>query len=332
MRAWVVEHPAPADEQPLRQVEREVPEAGPGQVLVRISCCGVCRTDLHLAEGDLPPKRPRVTPGHEIVGRVAAAGEGATRFSPGDRVGVPWLGSTDGTCGFCRRGAENLCLQPTFTGWDTDGGYADACVADEAYVYRLPDALDDEHAAPLLCAGIIGYRALLRAEVPAGGRLGIYGFGGSAHITAQIALRQGLRVHVLTRGEGNRRLAAELGADSVGDAADKPPEPLDGAILFAPAGELVPVALRALDRGGTLAIAGIWLSDIPSLNYAAELFEERQVRSVTANTRRDGEEFLALAARLGIRPTTTGYPMASAPQALSDLAHGRFSGAAVLHN
>jgi propanol-preferring alcohol dehydrogenase len=332
VRAWVVEHPAPADEQPLRQVEREVPEAGPGQVLVRISCCGVCRTDLHLAEGDLPPKRPRVTPGHEIVGRVAAAGEGATRFSPGDRVGVPWLGSTDGTCGFCRRGAENLCLQPTFTGWDTDGGYADACVADEAYVYRLPDALDDEHAAPLLCAGIIGYRALLRAEVPAGGRLGIYGFGGSAHITAQIALRQGLRVHVLTRGEGNRRLAAELGADSVGDAADKPPEPLDGAILFAPAGELVPVALRALDRGGTLAIAGIWLSDIPSLNYAAELFEERQVRSVTANTRRDGEEFLALAARLGIRPTTTGYPMASAPQALADLAHGRFSGAAVLHN
>ncbi|MFY9888196.1 MAG: zinc-dependent alcohol dehydrogenase family protein [Streptosporangiaceae bacterium] len=332
MRAWVVEHPAPADEQPLRQVEREVPEAGPGQVLVRISCCGVCRTDLHLAEGDLPPKRPRVTPGHEIVGRVAAAGEGATRFSPGDRVGVPWLGSTDGTCGFCRRGAENLCLQPTFTGWDTDGGYADACVADEAYVYRLPDALDDEHAAPLLCAGIIGYRALLRAEVPAGGRLGIYGFGGSAHITAQIALRQGLRVHVLTRGEGNRRLAAELGADSAGDAADKPPEPLDGAILFAPAGELVPVALRALDRGGTLAIAGIWLSDIPSLNYAAELFEERQVRSVTANTRRDGEEFLALAARLGIRPTTTGYPMASAPQALADLAHGRFSGAAVLHN
>ncbi len=332
MRAWVVEHPAPADEQPLRQVERDAPEAGPGQVLVRISCCGVCRTDLHLAEGDLPPKRPRVTPGHEIVGRVAAAGQGATRFSPGDRVGVPWLGSTDGTCGFCRRGAENLCLQPTFTGWDTDGGYADACVADEAYVYRLPDALDDEHAAPLLCAGIIGYRALLRAEVPAGGRLGIYGFGGSAHITAQIALRQGLRVHVLTRGEGNRRLAAELGADSVGDAADEPPEPLDGAILFAPAGELVPVALRALDRGGTLAIAGIWLSDIPSLNYAAELFEERQVRSVTANTRRDGEEFLALAARLGIRPTTTGYPMASAPQALADLAHGRFSGAAVLHN
>ncbi len=332
MRAWVVEHPAPIDQGPLREIERPDPEPGPGQIRVRISCCGVCRTDLHLAEGDLPPKRPRVTVGHEIVGRVEATGEGASRFALGDRVGVPWLASTDGNCGFCRRGAENLCLHPAFTGWDVDGGYAGACVAGEGYVYRLPAELDDEHAAPLLCAGIIGYRALRRAQVPAGGRLGIYGFGGSAHIIAQVALRQGLRVHVMTRGEGNRRLAAELGADSVGDAAAEPPEPLDGAILFAPAGELVPPALRALDRGGTLAIAGIWLSDIPALSYADELFEERQVRSVTANTRRDGEEFLALAARLRIRPTTIGYPMERAPQALADLAHGRFSGAAVLHN
>ena len=332
MRAWVVEHPAPIDQGPLREIERPDPEPGPGQIRVRISCCGVCRTDLHLAEGDLPPKRPRVTVGHEIVGRVEATGEGASRFAIGDRVGVPWLASTDGSCGFCRRGAENLCLHPAFTGWDVDGGYAGDCVAGEGYAYRLPDELDDEHAAPLLCAGIIGYRALRRAEVPAGGRLGIYGFGGSAHITAQVALHQGLRVHVMTRGEGNRRLAAELGADSVGDATAKPPEPLDGAILFAPAGELVPPALRALDRGGTLAIAGIWLSDIPALSYADELFEERQVRSVTANTRRDGEEFLALAARLRIRPTTIGYPMERAPQALADLAHGRFSGAAVLHN
>ncbi len=293
---------------------------------------GVCRTDLHLAEGDLPPKRPEVAIGHEVVGRVDALGVGADRFAVGDRVGVPWLGHTDGTCTWCRRGAENLCLAPRFTGWDTDGGYADACLVEEAYAYRLPRSLDDEHAAPLLCAGIIGYRALLRAEVPAGGRLGIYGFGGSAHLTAQIALHQGLRVHVLTRGEGNRKLAAELGADSVGDATDAPPEPLDGAILFAPAGELVPVALRALDRGGTLAIAGIWMSDIPRLNDADELFEERQVRSVTANTRRDGEEFLALAARLE-RPAyaTVAYPMASAA-ALADLKHGRFSGAAVLHN
>jgi len=332
MRAWVVEHPAPIDDGPLRLVERADPEPGPGQVLVRISCCGVCRTDLHLAEGDLRPKRPRVTVGHEIVGTVEATGPGASRFTAGDRIGVPWLASTDGTCKFCRRGAENLCLNPTFTGWDVDGGYAGACVADERYVYRLPDALDDEHAAPLLCAGIIGYRALKRAEVPPGGRLGIYGFGGSAHITAQVALRQGLRVHVMTRGEGNRKLAAELGADSVGDATAMPPEPLDGAILFAPAGELVPPAMQALDRGGTLAIAGIWLSDIPSLSYADALFTERQVRSVTANTRLDGEEFLALAARLGVRPTTTGYPMDRALDALADLAHGRFSGAAVLHN
>jgi propanol-preferring alcohol dehydrogenase len=332
MRAWVVERCAPIDQGPLRRVDRSEPQPGRGQIRVRINCCGVCRTDLHLAECDLPPKHAEVVVGHEVVGHVDALGADASRFAVGDRVGVPWLGRTDGTCTWCRRGAENLCVQPTFTGWDRDGGYADACVADEAYVYRLPESLDDEHAAPLLCAGIIGYRALMRAEVPAGGRLGIYGFGGSAHITAQIALHQGLRVHVLTRGEGNRKLAAELGADSVGDAADTPPEPLDGAILFAPAGELVPVAMRALDRGGTLAIAGIWLSDIPEINYADDLFQERQIRSVTANTRRDGQEFLALAARFGIRPTTIGYPMASAPAALADLAHGRFSGAAVLHN
>jgi propanol-preferring alcohol dehydrogenase len=332
MRAWVVARCAPIDERPLRRVDRPEPEPGPGQIRVGISCCGVCRTDLHLAECDLPPRHAEVTVGHEIVGRVDALGAGSDRFSVGDRVGVPWLGSTDGTCAWCRRGAENLCVSPTFTGWDIDGGYADACVADEGYVYRLPESLDDEHAAPLLCAGIIGYRALRRAEVPPGGRLGIYGFGGSAHITAQIALHQGLRVHVLTRGEGNRRLATELGADSVGDAADEPPERLDGAILFAPVGDLVPVAMRALDRGGTLAIAGIYLTDIPRISYADELFLERQIRSVTANTRRDGEEFLTLAARLGIRPTTVAYPMGSAPDALADLAHGRFSGAAVLHN
>jgi propanol-preferring alcohol dehydrogenase len=235
----------------------------------------VCRTDLHLAEGDLPPKRPGVTPGHEVVGTVDALGDGATRFAVGDRVGVPWLGGTDQSCRFCRRGAENLCVAPTFTGWDLDGGYADACLVDEAYAYRVPAGLDDEHAAPLLCAGIIGYRALLCADVPPGGRLGIYGFGGSAHLIAQVALHQGLRVHVMTRGEQNQQLARELGADSVGGATDAPPEPLDGAILFAPAGELVPVALRALDRGGTLAVAGIWLSDIPALRYADELFEER---------------------------------------------------------
>ncbi|HEY2577706.1 MAG TPA: zinc-dependent alcohol dehydrogenase family protein [Streptosporangiaceae bacterium] len=332
MQTWVVHHPGPIDEGPLRRIERDVPDPGPGQVRVRITCCGVCRTDLHLAEGDLPPKRASVAPGHEVVGRVVALGEGARRFAIGERVGVAWLASTDRTCRFCRRGAENLCTAPQFTGWDIDGGYADSCLANEAYVYRLPDGLDDEHAAPLLCAGIIGYRALRCAEVPPGGRLGIYGFGGSAHITAQIALHQGLRVHVLTRGEANQKLARELGADSVGGAADTPPEPLDGAILFAPAGELVPVALRALDRGATLAVAGIWLSDIPALQYSGELFEERRLRSVTANTRNDGEEFLTLAQRLHVQPTTVGYAMAEAPRALADLAHGRFSGAAVLHN
>ncbi|MDX6228870.1 MAG: alcohol dehydrogenase, propanol-preferring [Frankiales bacterium] len=332
MQSWIVSHTAPIDEHPLSRVERDEPDPGPGQLRVRVSCCGVCRTDLHLAEGDLRPKHPGVTPGHEVVGTVDALGQGTHRFAIGDRVGVPWLAGTDQSCRFCRRGAENLCLAPTFTGWDVDGGYADACLVDEAYAYTLPAGLDDEHAAPLLCAGIIGYRALVCADVPPGGRLGIYGFGGSAHLTAQVALHLGLRVHVLTRGEHNQQLARDLGADSVGGATDAAPEPLDGAILFAPAGELVPVALRALDRGGTLAVAGIWLSDIPSLNYADDLFEERRLRSVTANTRSDGEEFLGLAERFAIRPTTVGYPMASAPEALADLAHGRFSGAAVLHN
>lgn len=331
MNAWAVDRPGPIDDHPLLRVERAEPEPGPGQVRVRIACCGVCRTDLHLAEGDLAPRRSQVTPGHEVVGTVDALGPGAQRFAAGDRVGVAWLGGTDGSCRFCRRGQENLCLNPAFTGWDVDGGYADACVVDEAFAYRLPDGLTDESAAPLLCAGIIGYRALRRAAVPEGGRLGIYGFGGSAHLTAQVALAQGLRVHVLTRGEPNQALARRIGADSVGGPDDAPPEPLDGAIMFAPAGELVPAALRALDRGGTLAMAGIWSSDIPSLNYAETLFQERRLVSVTANTRADGETFLALAARLGIQATTVGYPMADANRALADLKHGRFGGAAVLH-
>jgi propanol-preferring alcohol dehydrogenase len=332
VQAWVVATPGPVDDGPLRRVDRPLPEPGPGQVRLRVSCCGVCRTDLHLAGGDLAPRRPQVTPGHEVVGTVEAAGPGADRFAVGERIGVPWLGRTDGSCRFCRRGDENLCTGPAFTGWDLDGGYADACLVDERYAYRLPAPIADEQAAPLLCAGIIGYRALRCADVPAGGRLGIYGFGGSAHLTAQLALAQGTTVHVFTRGEQNQRLARTLGVDSVGEAADPSPEPLDGAILFAPAGDLVPVALRALDRGATLAVAGIWLSPIPGLDYTGELFQERRLRSVTANTRGDGEEFLRLAGRLGIRATTVAYPMAQAPAALADLAHGRFAGAAVLHN
>jgi propanol-preferring alcohol dehydrogenase len=332
MSAWVVDTPGDIDAGPLARVEREVPEPGSGQVRVRISTCGVCRTDLHLAEGDLPPKRQQVTPGHEIVGVIDKCGDGAERFSVGQRVGVPWLGETDGTCGYCRSGRENLCLNPRFTGWDVDGGYADQCVAEEAFAYALPDGLDDEQASPLLCAGIIGYRALRTANVPPGGRLGIYGFGGSAHLAAQIALHEGTRVHVLTRGEHNQQLARDLGVDSVGGATDTPPQKLDSAILFAPVGDLVPVAMEALDRGGTLAVAGIYLSDIPVLDYQRHLFQERVLRSVTANTRSDGEEFLRLAKRFGVRATTTGYPMSDAPTALSDLKHGRFAGAAVLHN
>lgn len=331
MQAWVVDRPGPMEAGPLRRVERPEPEPGHGQVRVRVRCCGVCRTDLHLAAGDLPRHRPQVTLGHEVVGVVQALGPGVEQLAVGDRIGVPWLGRTDGSCRFCRRGAENLCLSPQFTGWDLDGGFADSCLVDERFAYRLPEALTDEQAAPLLCAGIIGYRALCSADVPPGGRLGIYGFGGSAHLTAQIALAQGMRVHVLTRGVRNQGLAQRLGVDSVGGPSDAPPEPLDGAVLFAPAGELVQVALRALDRGGTLAVAGIWLSTVPPLDYTTELFQERRLRSVTANTRRDGEELLQLAVRLRVHATTVGYPMAQAQIALADLDDGRFSGAAVLH-
>jgi propanol-preferring alcohol dehydrogenase len=297
---------------------------------VQVRACGVCRTDLHLAEGDLTPKRPLVVPGHEIVGVVDALGADVTAFQPGDRVGVPWLAHTDAMCAYCRRGDENLCVGPAFTGWDRDGGYAEFTVADASYVYPLPSVFDDAQAAPLLCAGIIGFRALCRANLPPGGRLGIYGFGASAHLTAQVAIAQGARVHVMTRARQAQELALELGVASAAGADVPPPEPLDSAILFAPVGTLVPPALAALDRGGTLAVAGIYLSDIPALNYEHHLFEERNLRSVTANTRQDGRDFLALAARIGIRVETSPYPLDEANRALQDLAHDRVNGAAVL--
>lgn len=330
MKAWVVDVPGPIATGPLVAVERPIPEPGPGEILVRVSACGVCRTDLHLAEGDLAPRKPQTVPGHEVVGVVDATGPDSQRFVPGQRVGIAWLRGTCGRCRWCRRGAENLCTSPRFTGWDADGGYAEWAVINEAYAYELPAGVDDEHAAPLLCAGIIGYRALKRAALPTGGRLGIYGFGASAHLTAQIALAQGAKVHVLTRSEDARRHALDLGAHSAGPADASPPEPLDAAILFAPAGDLVPGAMAVLDRGGTLAIAGIHLSDVPSLNYQRHLFQERQIRSVTANTRADGEDFLALAPRIGLTVTTTPYPMAAADRALADLAADRVTGAAVL--
>ncbi|MDN4642810.1 zinc-dependent alcohol dehydrogenase family protein [Arthrobacter sp. PsM3] len=330
MRAWRVGQPGPMRSGPLVAGERPDPRPGPGEVLVRVHVCGVCRTDLHLAEGDLRPRRPGVIPGHEVVGDVIACGSRATRFSPGERIGVAWLGRTCGSCRFCLRGAENLCLTPVFTGWDRDGGYAELITVSENFAYRLPSNFSDEEAAPLLCAGIIGYRALCRAELPIGGRLGIYGFGGSAHLAAQIALFQGARVYVMTRSEEARALALELGATFAGGADEQPPDPLDAAILFAPAGSLVPAALRALDRGGTLAVAGIHLSDIPPLHYATELFQERQLRSVTANTRADGEEFFRIAAEIPLRPTTVSYPFSAADQALLDLSEDRVTGAAVL--
>jgi propanol-preferring alcohol dehydrogenase len=330
MRTWVVSEPRPIAQGPLDLVRRPVPAPAPGEVLVAVRACGVCRTDLHLAEGDLPPRHRHVVPGHEVVGEVARLGEGASRFQVGDRVGVPWLRWTCGVCRWCRSGRENLCPRSEYTGWDADGGYAEYAVVHEAYAYEIPASFGDEEAAPLLCAGIIGYRSLRRSQLPPGGRLGIYGFGASAHLTAQVAIAQGAEVHVLTRGQQARELALELGAASVAGPFDTPPVPLDSAIVFAPAGELVPLALAALDRGGTVALAGIHMSDVPTLDYQRHLFLEHSLCSVTSNTRRDGEEFLVLAERLGLRPTTTAFDFERADEALQALASGQLRGAAVL--
>jgi alcohol dehydrogenase, propanol-preferring len=330
MLAWQVVAPGPIATRPVRAADLPIPEPGPDELLVRVSACAVCRTDLHVAEGDLPPHRPGVVPGHQVVGVVAGAGPEVTGFAEGDRVGVAWLRRTDGQCRFCLRGAENLCPASQYTGWDADGGYAEYTTVPAQYAYPLLAGPPDAELAPLLCAGIIGYRALRRAQLPPGGRLGIYGFGASAHLTAQVAIVQGAQVHVLTRSEAAQRLALELGAASAGGATDRPPEPLDSAILFAPVGTLVPVALAALDRGGTLSVAGVHLTDVPALNYQAHLFQERTLTSVTANTRADGRELLELAARHPLRVEITPYPLDRADVALADLAAGRVNGAAVL--
>ncbi|WP_240197602.1 zinc-binding alcohol dehydrogenase family protein [Nonomuraea lactucae] len=331
MTAWVVRRPGPVATGPLERVRLPVPEPAPGEVLIKVEVCAVCRTDLHLAEGDLPPRRPDTVPGHEVVGRVVGRGPHADRLADGTRVGVAWLRSTCGACRYCARGAENLCPDSRYTGWDADGGYAEYLTAPQDYVYRLPEDRPADGLAPLLCAGIIGYRALLRAELPPGGRLGVYGFGASAHLTTQVAIARGATVHVLTRAADARRLALKLGAASAREAYEAPPEPLDGAILFAPVGDLVPVALAALDRGGTLAVAGIHLTDIPSLVYQDHLFQERTLRSVTANTRADGVALLEHAARHPVRVATVPYALDEADRALADLATDRVTGAAVLH-
>jgi propanol-preferring alcohol dehydrogenase len=330
MDVWVVDRPGPIDSRPLRRVRRAVPSAGTGEVLVRVLACGICRTDLHLSEGDLEPRRPGVAPGHQVVGEVVDRGAGADRFELGDRVGIAWLRSTCGSCEFCRSGRENLCPRSTYTGWDADGGFAEFAVVREDFAYGLPTGSPVEELAPLLCAGIIGYRSLLRANLPPGGRLGIYGFGSSAHLTAQLAAAQGAEIFVMTRGERNQALARELGAEFVGGAQDAPPVPLDSAIVFAPAGELVPPALQALKPGGTVALAGIYVSDIPALDYDRDLFRERDLRSVTSNTRRDGEELLRLAGRLPLAVHLTTVPFGEVDQALSDLAHGKASGSLVM--
>jgi propanol-preferring alcohol dehydrogenase len=329
-RALVLERPAPIASAPLRLVERPVPSVGPGDLLVGVEVCGVCRTDLHVVEGDLPPRRSAVVPGHEVVGRVVACGAEVADFAPGARVGVAWLHAACGRCRFCRLGRENLCLAPRFTGYDVDGGYADHVVVPAAFAYRLPDAGPAAPLAPLLCAGIIGYRAYVRSGIRKGERLGLYGFGASAHIVIQIARHHGCAVYVATRGARHQALARRLGAVWVGDARAAPPEPLDAAILFAPVGVLVPPALAALDRGGTLAIAGIHLSTIPPLDYARHLFEERQLRSVTANTREDGRALLRLAAEIPLRTSIEEFPLAQANEALRRLEEDEIEGAAVL--
>jgi propanol-preferring alcohol dehydrogenase len=351
MHAWQVTTPGPVDGAyaPLELVEKPVPEPGPGELLVHVHTCGVCRTDLHVTEGDLDVHHPHVTPGHEIVGSVTALGEGVDASWQDARVGVAWLRSTCGECRWCRSGRENLCPNSTYTGWDADGGYAGYTVVPADFAYRLPDSgqdaasdvasdvASDAALSPMLCAGIIGYHALQRAGLPEStpdnpARLGLYGFGGSAHLCAQLALSSGARVHVLTRDKAAQELALSLGCASAAGAYDMPPEPLDAAVLFAPVGDIVPPAMRALDRGGVLSIAGIHLSDTPPLNYENELFYEKEIRSVTSNTRAQGREFLSLVAEHGVHATTHEYPMSDALTALQDLRAGRFDGAAVLVN
>lgn len=330
MRAWAVDRPGPVATGPLHLVERTVPRPGPDEVLVQVEACGVCRTDVHLAEGDLLPRHLGVVPGHQVVGTVVEAGPATHRFAIGDRVGIAWLRRTCGECRWCRDGRENLCPRSEYTGWDVDGGFAEYAVVPAPYAYRLPATLSAEQAAPLLCAGIIGYRALRRAQLPAGGRLGVYGFGSSAHLTAQVALATGAELHVMTRGEENRKLARTVGATWVGDADDDPPQRLDAAIVFAPAGELVPLALASVERGGTVVLAGIHMSDIPALSYRNHLFQERDLRTVASNTRRDGEELLALATRLELRARVTTYPFARTDEALRDVSLGDLGGSAVV--
>lgn len=330
MRAMVLSRPAPIDAAPLRLTELPVPEPGTNEIRVRVEACGICRTDLHVIEGELPPQADRIVPGHQVVGVVDRCGPDARRFRDGDRVGIAWLRWTCGTCRYCRRGQENLCPGARFTGYHADGGYAEYAVVSEEFAYPVPAALGAAEATPLLCAGIIGYRAVRRAEVTPGCRVGLYGFGSSAHIAIQVARHWGCTVYVMTRDERHQELARALGAAWAGGATAMPPEKLDSAIVFAPAGEIVLPALEALDYGGTLALAGIYMTDVPALTYERHLFHEKNVRSVTANTRTDGEQLLRIAAEIPIRPQTTAFPLEDANRALQQLKHDAIQGSGVL--
>jgi propanol-preferring alcohol dehydrogenase len=328
LRAWELRRSSSGPR--LDLVERAEPEPGPGQVLVQVEACGVCRTDLHLAAGELPLRRSPIVLGHEVVGRVVALGSGVERFSVGDRVGIAWLRHVCGRCRACRQGAENLCEQARFTGWDEDGGWAELAVVEEAWAYALPEGRDRLRAAPLLCAGIIGYRALRRAELPPAAELGLFGFGGSAHLTAQLAVAFGHRVHVFTRSPAAQEQARDLGAASAGPPDRPSPVPLDAVIVFSPDGGALLSALELTRPGGTVVAAGIHVEGMGALDYRRHLFGERRLTSATANTKADGEAFLRLAERLALEVHALAYPFDQAPAALDDLAAHRFVGAAVL--
>jgi len=314
---------------PLAAEDVRVPEPAADELLVRLAACGICRTDLHIIEGELPLRRVPIIPGHQAVGRVERVGPGVTRIRPGDRVGIAWLRRTCGTCEFCRAGRENLCEGAEFTGYTADGGFAEYATVPEPFAYAIPPAFSDVEATPLLCAGIIGYRALTMAAVPALGRLGVYGFGSSAHVTVQVARARGCEIYVCTREASHRDLARRLGAAWTGELTEPMPALADGIIVFAPVGDLVPLALRNLAKGGTLALAGIYMSPIPALEYR-DLFFERTIRTVTASTRVDGDALLEEAARIPIRLTTTTFSLTEANQALDGLKRGAFAGSGVL--
>jgi len=330
MKAMVLSEIAPIESNPLQLTDLSDPQPADGQVRLRVSCCAICRTDLHVIEGDLPREKLPVIPGHQIVGVVDALGDGCKRLTVGQRVGVAWLRHTCGDCEFCDSGRENLCAAQRFTGYHADGGYAELAVVDENFAYEIPEGFSDVSAAPLLCAGIVGYRALKRSNPRDGGTLAIYGFGSSAHVICQIALRRGMDVYAVTRGAEHRELAMELGAKWAGETADAMPVKTDSAIIFAPAGGLVPQALAKLKKGGTLSLAGIHMTDIPEMNYQKHLFHERDIHSVTANTRADGRELLAQAAEIPIVPHTTTYRLEQANEALCDLKADRLNGTGVL--